>query len=95
MFYIYLFLPFIAIPQGLSMANMSALISKSVSKEKLGTALGINGSLSALAQGVIPAIAGFVATLSKPSLPFIVGGACIFFAWRYLFLKRVVSLSAL
>jgi DHA1 family tetracycline resistance protein-like MFS transporter len=44
----YVLLPFIAIPQGLSMANLTALLSSTVPKEKQGVALGINGSLSAL-----------------------------------------------
>lgn len=85
---VYLLLPFICIPQGLSMANMSALISKSVSSDKQGAALGINSSLSALAQGIIPALAGLFSALLGISFPFFIGGLCMLFAWYNLFLRK-------
>lgn len=77
----YVLLPLIAIPQGLSMANLTALLSSSVPKEKQGVALGINGSLSALSQGIVPLLGGLLAGISGVSIPFIVGGLCIFYAW--------------
>ncbi len=77
----YILLPFIAIPQGLSMANLTALLSSSVPKEKQGVALGINGSLSALSQGLVPLFGGVISGLLGLSTPFIVGGICIFYAW--------------
>ncbi|MBP6948966.1 MAG: MFS transporter [Candidatus Pacebacteria bacterium] len=86
--FIYVLLPFIAIPQGLSMANVSALISKSVSPDKQGAAMGINGSLSALAQGIVPAIAGGVTALLGLSFPYIFAGFCILIAWKNLFYKK-------
>lgn len=82
---IYVLIPFIAIPQGLSMANMQALISKSVSSEKQGAALGINGSLMAFSQGVIPLIAGIGSGVLGVQLPFVVGGILIASAWYVLF----------
>jgi DHA1 family tetracycline resistance protein-like MFS transporter len=87
--FIYVILPFIAIPQGLSMANMSALISKSVSPEKQGAAMGINGSLAALAQGAVPALAGGVTALFGISFPYFVAGTCMLLAWRNLILRKV------
>jgi DHA1 family tetracycline resistance protein-like MFS transporter len=77
----YVLLPFIAIPQGLSMANLTALLSSSVPKEKQGVALGINGSLSALSQGLAPLFGGVVAGVFGVSIPFLMGGLCIFYAW--------------
>ncbi len=77
----YVLLPFVAIPQGLSMANLTALLSSSVPKEKQGVALGINGSLSALSQGITPLLGGVIAGLFGISMPFIIGGVCIFYAW--------------
>ncbi len=77
----YVLLPFIAIPQGLSMANLTALLSSSVSKERQGVVLGINGSLSALSQGIVPLFGGVVAGLFGVSIPFIIGGICIVCAW--------------
>lgn len=87
--HIYILLPFIAIPQGLSMANMSALISKSVSADKQGAALGINGSLSALASGTVPAIAGGMTALIGISVPYFIAGICILFAWKNLFWRTI------
>ena len=84
---LYILTPLIAIPQGLSIANMSALVSKSVSSEKQGAALGINGSLIALAQGVIPIVAVVGSGLIGVKAPFIAGGLLIIAAWSVLFLK--------
>lgn len=77
----YVLLPFIAIPQGLSMANLTAVLSSSVPKEKQGVALGINGSLSALSQGIVPVVGGVIGGFLGVSFPFIIGGMCIFYAW--------------
>jgi DHA1 family tetracycline resistance protein-like MFS transporter len=77
----YVLIPFIAIPQGLSMANLTALLSSTISKEKQGVALGINGSLSALSQGLVPLFGGIIGGLLGVSIPFIIGGMCIFYAW--------------
>lgn len=86
--YLYFMLPFIAIPQGLSMANMSALISKGVSPEKQGVALGINSSLGALAQGVIPLVAGVGSGLLAIQAPFVAGAVFMMIAWALLFAPR-------
>ncbi len=77
----YLLIPLIAIPQGLSMANLGALLSTSVSKEKQGVALGINGSLSALSQGIVPLLGGVISGFLGLTIPFIVGGLCVIYAW--------------
>ncbi len=87
--YQYILIPFIAIPQGLSMANINALISKSVSGDKQGMALGINGSLQALAQGTVPMVMGGVVALWGVSIPYFLAGACIIFAWRNLFFAKM------
>lgn len=84
---IYLLISFVAIAQGLSIANMGALLSKSVSPERQGAALGINGSLMAFSQGIIPIIAGFGAGIIGLKSPFVAGGILIFLAWGVLFVK--------
>lgn len=83
--YLFFLLPFFAIPQGLTMANMSALVSKSVSAERQGAALGINSSLMALAQGIIPVVAGFGSGFLGLRAPFIAGSIVIFLSWANLF----------
>jgi len=82
---LYVVLPLLAIGNGLSVANLSALISKGVSGEKQGAAMGINGSLQALAQGVAPVVAGVGAGLFGLHMPFVVGMALALFAWATLF----------
>lgn len=87
---LYAIIPFLAVPQGLSMLNMTALISKGVSAEKQGAALGINGSLLALSQGVIPVLAGLASSLVSVRLPFMIGPVFIVAAWSvlFIFMKR-------
>ena len=77
----YFLVPFIAVPQGLSMANLGALLSSSVPKEKQGVALGINGSLSALSQGMVPLLGGVISGVFGLTFPFIIGGLCVVYAW--------------
>ena len=83
--YLYFLLPFFAIPQGLTMANMGALVSKSVAADKQGAALGINGSLMALAQGVIPVVAGAGSGFLGLNAPFVAGSCLVFLSWCVLF----------
>ncbi len=68
--------PFIAIFNGLTLANATALVSKSVGPEIQGEVLGIDSSVQALAQSVPAIISGYVATLGI-NMPVIVGGATI------------------
>jgi DHA1 family tetracycline resistance protein-like MFS transporter len=69
--------PLIAIFNGLTMANMSALVSLSADKRIQGEVLGIEASVQALAQSIPAVIAGYVATLGV-NVPVIVGGAIVF-----------------
>ncbi len=68
--------PFIAIFNGLTLANSTALVSKSVGPEMQGEVLGIDASVQALAQSIPAIISGYVATLGI-SVPVMVGGATI------------------
>lgn len=83
--WVYIVMPFIAVPQGLSMANLTSLVSKSVSAERQGAALGINGSLMAFAQGVVPLVAGLGSGLIGINAPFVAGAILICAAWSVLF----------
>ena len=87
-FFLYALLPFLAVASGLSMANMSALVSKSVSADRQGAALGINGSLQALSQGVIPLLAGIGSGALGIYAPFLAAGGLVIGAWGVLFLMR-------
>jgi MFS transporter, DHA1 family, tetracycline resistance protein len=78
-------MPFFSVPQGLSMANLGSLISKGVSKKRQGAALGINGSLMALSQGIIPLLAGFGSGFFGLRIPFLIGSLFVLAAWINLF----------
>lgn len=85
---LFFMIPLLAVPQGLTMANVSALVSKSVPAEKQGAVLGINASLLALAQGIIPLFAGVGSSAIGIQAPFFVGSALVFSSWCVLFLLR-------
>lgn len=68
--------PLIAIFNGLTMANASALVSISAGSENQGEVLGIEASVQALAQGIPAIIAGYVATMGI-NMPVIVGGSLV------------------
>lgn len=83
--FLYAFLPLFAIPQGLTIANMNALVSKSVSPRRQGAALGIQSSLFALAQGIIPLLAGLGSGVIGIQAPFVTGSLLVISAWVVLF----------
>lgn len=68
--------PTIAIFNGLTMANVTALVSLSVDKKIQGEVLGIEASVQALAQSIPAIIAGYIATLGV-NVPVLVGGFTI------------------
>jgi len=72
--------PLIAIFNGLTMANVGALISTSVGPEMQGEVLGIEASVQALGQAIPAIIAGYIATMGI-SMPVVVGGVVILFGW--------------
>lgn len=72
--------PFIAIFNGLVLANVSALVSLSAGPEMQGEVLGIESSVQALAQAIPAIIAGYIATMGI-SVPVIVGGSVVFLGW--------------
>jgi DHA1 family tetracycline resistance protein-like MFS transporter len=69
--------PFFAIFNGLSMANLTSIVSRSVGPEIQGEILGINASVQALAQSIPPIISGFVAASLAASAPIAVSGIVI------------------
>lgn len=68
--------PFIALFNGTTMANMSALVSLSADSKVQGEVLGIEASVQALAQAIPAVIAGYIAILGV-SVPVIVGGSVV------------------
>jgi DHA1 family tetracycline resistance protein-like MFS transporter len=70
--------PFIAIFNGMTMANATTLVSMSAGREKQGEVLGIEASVQALAQAIPAAISGYIATMGV-NMPVIVGGVIVIF----------------
>lgn len=68
--------PIFAMFNGLTMANATALISRSADKTIQGEVLGIEASVQALAQSVPAALAGYIATLGV-NVPVIVGASVV------------------
>ncbi len=76
-FWLYYIPPFLAIFMALNKAFSNSLISKIVTQDKLGEAMGINSSANALAN-LIPAImSGYIAS-HHARLPILVGSIIMF-----------------
>lgn len=65
---------------GLTFANISALISKSADQKIQGEILGISASIQALAQLIPPVLSGFIAASFAPESPVIVASVIIIFS---------------
>lgn len=78
---LYALIPFTAAAVGLITTNLPALISKGVSGSRQGAALGINGSLQALSQGIAPLVASAVAAVLGIPVIFIIAGLLVVVAY--------------
>ena len=81
--FLFALVPFFAVFNGLSLVNLTAIISKSADPKEQGEILGINASVSALAQAIPPAISGFVAAIVIPTQPIVVAGVFILLSGLY------------
>ncbi len=70
--------PLMAISNGITMANVTALISKSVGPKVQGEVLGINSSVSALAMSIPPILSGYIAASLGANTSIWVAGVIIF-----------------
>lgn len=75
--------PLIPIMMGLSMANITALVSRSAPADIQGEVLGINASVQALAQAIPAALTGYLGGINR-NVPVIAAAVTITFA-AYLF----------
>lgn len=81
-----LLVPLMAICNGLSYPNTTALVSNSAGKDMQGEILGINQSIQSIGIAIPALIAGFIA-VNGANVPVIVGSILIFAAWLVLILK--------
>ncbi len=72
--------PFFAICNGLTFANITALISRSVEPSVQGEILGINASVQAFSQALPALLSGYIAARLTPESPLVVSALTIAFA---------------
>ena len=80
--------PFFSFASGLTMANLSALLSRSAPPHLQGEILGINASVQALAQSIPAILSGFIAAALLPTTPIVIASITIIvgaflFNWLY------------
>ena len=79
---LYLVVPFMALFQGLTSPNATALVSQSGSAQEQGRTLGINQSVLSAAFALPPVIAAYIDTINV-YLPIIVAGAMVLVGWGF------------
>jgi DHA1 family tetracycline resistance protein-like MFS transporter len=79
--WIFLIAPLGSTFNGLSLANMGGLLSRSVAPEVQGEILGIGSSIQALAQTLPPIFGGLVAASLAPAAPVLAASLTMFLAW--------------
>lgn len=72
--------PLMAISNGITFANITALISKSVGPKVQGEILGINSSVAVLAMSIPPILSGYIAADLGPNTSIHVAGIVILLA---------------
>lgn len=78
--WLYAVVPFVAIFQGLSQPNATAIASGLATQEEQGEILGINQSVTSLGQAIPPIVAGIITSINI-NLPIAVGAAATLLAW--------------
>jgi predicted MFS family arabinose efflux permease len=76
-FGLYLIIPLFTAFNGLTMANMTSLISRSAEPGQQGQAMGIYSSVQSLAQVPASVLVGYITTSVTSSQPLIVASVCI------------------
>lgn len=77
---IYCVVPFVALSQGVTMPNMTAIVSNAASIHDQGEIMGINQSVQSVSFSIPPIIAGFVTSIDY-RLPIILASAFVLVAW--------------
>ncbi|PTQ84021.1 DHA1 family tetracycline resistance protein-like MFS transporter [Trichococcus patagoniensis] len=78
--WIYAIIPFIAVFQGLTQPNSTAIVSSMSDRSSQGEILGINQSIVSLAQALPPILAAFLTTINI-NLPTLFAAGSTFAAW--------------
>lgn len=70
--------PFFSLCTGLTMANLTSLLSKMAPRDSQGEILGINASVQALASAIPALLSGFIAASLAPTTPIFVAAFFVF-----------------
>lgn len=76
----YVLTPLIAVSQGMTGPNLTAVVSEQAEAEQQGQVLGINQSMQSIGQAVPPVIAGYFNSING-DLPIITAAVITFVAW--------------
>jgi DHA1 family tetracycline resistance protein-like MFS transporter len=79
--WLFLIAPISSTFNGLSLANMGGLLSRSVAPQVQGEILGIGSSIAALANSLPPLLGGFFAATFAPTAPVLAAGLTMMLAW--------------
>ena len=79
--WLFLVAPISSTFNGLSLANMGGLLSRSVAPQVQGEILGIGSSIAALANSLPPLLGGFFAATFAPEAPVLAAGLTMLVAW--------------
>ncbi|MFO0703889.1 MAG: MFS transporter [Patescibacteria group bacterium] len=85
--YLFILVPFYAIPFGITNATITSLVSRSVGPQLQGEILGINSSFLALAQAIPPIIAGIIVSGSAAGASITVSSIIMALAGVYFMLN--------
>lgn len=77
---LYVTMALVSVAQGLTSPNVAALVSNLSEKDEQGEILGINQSVSSLAQAIPPIVGGLVIMINL-NYPVIFSSLCLIFAW--------------
>src|SRR3954465_15687117 len=93
--WLFLIAPISSTFNGLSLANMGGLLSRSVAPQVQGEILGIGSSIAALANSIPPLLGGFFAASFAPSAPVLAAALTMLCAWAlFVALFRPVRVAA-
>lgn len=89
-FWIFVIVPFFAIPNGMQLANFSALLSQRTPPKERGETLGINASFTALGQALPPLLQDSLRLLLLRPLQFLLLDFLCFVQVCYLYILKEI-----
>lgn len=87
---LYLSQPFVAIFEGLTFPNSTAVVSQTAKPTEQGEAMGVTQSLRALGQAIPSLIAGFLVSINE-NLAILTGAVIILLAWAFFMISFRLS----